>query len=127
MSFQDLFNKIKPPPYKEELPPSLLSITRCNVGSWAEIEIIDNTRYGYIKAKVIDSDGFNVPSGGIVALCTDRLLFRAQHPFDRHAMTTIGARMTVAVERGHKHLGIPRYVLRELCYGIEKWDRGFKW
>lgn len=86
----------------------------------------DDSRF--VIAKVLDCDGFHdVPEDKIVALGTDRALFKYQHPFDLHVMTTVGARFVIEVVRHWKHKEIPRFTLRELSYGLETWDKGFKW
>ena len=125
MTFHFLKN-IEPP--RPRLPPSLLSHSRCVTGAWAEIEIIDNSDYRFVKAKLLDSGGFrDMPEDGIVLLDTYRALFKHQHPFDSHVMTTVGARFVIEVTQHWRHKEIPRFALRELSYGLETWDRGFKW
>lgn len=119
----NLFEERRPRP-----PPSLLRSSCCITGAWAEIEIMDNDDSRFVIAKVLDSDGFrDVPVDKIVTLGKDRALFKYQHPFDRHVMTTVGARFVIEVTQHWRHKEIPRFALRELSYGLETWDRGFKW
>lgn len=104
---------------------SVFSYSNNNSGkSWAEVVVIDNSDLYYVTVKILSSYGINVPRDDIATLVTDHALFRHQKPFDRHAMTTVGARFVIETRKNR--LGFNQFMLRELSYGMETWDN-FRW
>lgn len=106
---------------------AVFSISNIDRYSWAEVEVIEHVeRQSHVLVKIIDGRAINAKQGDTARLVTDRGLFKYQYPFDRHVMTTIGARFVIQAIHDNR-IGIYRWGLKRLTYGLETWDRGFHW